>query len=99
MARRACAELDWFPTPRQCLALIDQYRPPISEKDIALSLCHQFFQGRFEDFISDLKLGLATQDLVDAVPLKWRQIAMEQGYLRWISEQNQYAIRRKVLSA
>jgi hypothetical protein len=98
MARRACAELNWFPTPRQCIEFADQYRPPVSEKDRALSLCHRFFQGRFEDFISDLKLGLATQDLVDAAPLQWQQIAMEQGYLRWINEQKRYVIRRPVIA-
>lgn len=98
MARRACAELDWFPSPRQCIELADQYRPPVSEKEQALALCHRFFQGKFEDFIFELENGIAEQETVDSVPLRWRKIAMERGYLRWIQEEQRYVIRRKVIA-
>ncbi|OHC93922.1 MAG: hypothetical protein A3H25_02875 [Sphingomonadales bacterium RIFCSPLOWO2_12_FULL_63_15] len=99
MARRACAELDWFPTPRQCLDILRDYREPATDRDKALMLCHRFWQGRFEDFIAALKADTATDDDVAAVPETWRKIAMEQGYLRWIADDQVYAIRRKVLSA
>lgn len=98
MARRACAELDWFPTPRWCLEAVQQYRPPATEKDEALTLCHRFWQGRFEDFIFDLERGIAEQETVDAVPLQWRKIAMERGFLRWIEEERRYVIRRKIIA-
>ena len=98
MARRACAELDWFPSPRQCMELADQYRPPVSEKEQALALCHRFYQGKFEDFIFDLERGIAEQETVDTVPLQWRKIAMERGFLRWISEHERYVIRRPVIA-
>lgn len=99
MARRACSELDWFPTPRWCLETVQQYRPPATEKDHALALCHRFFQGKFEDFIFALEHGTADQALVDSVPLQWQKIAMERGYLRWINEEGRYVIRRKVIGA
>ena len=98
MARRACAELDWFPSPRQCMELADQYRPPVSEKEQALALCHRFYQGKFEDFIFDLERGIAEQETVDTVPLQWRKIAMERGFLRWIEEERRYVIRRKIIA-
>ena len=98
MARRACVELDWFPTPRWCLETVQQYRAPASEKDQALALCHRFWQGRFEDFIALLKAGTATQADVDAVPMQWRKIAMERGHLRWIEEEKRYVIRRPVIA-
>lgn len=94
MARRACAELDWFPTPRQCLELANQYRPPVSERDEALSLCHHFWQGRFEEFIFNLEHGLSDQETVNAVPHRWRMIAMERGYLRFMPEDRTFVIRR-----
>jgi len=97
MARRACEELDWFPSPRWCLETAGKYRPPVSEKEQALALCHRFFQGKFEDFIFALTHGTADQDMVDSTPLQWRKIAMERGYLRWIQEREQYVIRRPVL--
>lgn len=99
MSRRACETLNWFPTPKQCLDILATYRAPASEKDQALTLCHRFWQGRFEDFIALLKRGEASQDDVDAVPRQWRAIAMEQGYLRWIGDEDRYVIRLKVLSA
>ena len=98
MARRACAELDWFPTPRWGLETVQQYRAPASEKDQALALCHRFWQGRFEDFIALLKADTATQADVDAVPMQWRKIAMERGHLRWIEEEKRYVIRRPVIA-
>lgn len=97
MARRACAELDWFPTPRQCLELIQHYRPPVTDKDEALTLCHRYWQGKFEDFIFDLKHGASDQETVDSVPRRWRKIAMERGFLRWINEEQRYVIRSRVI--
>lgn len=82
MARNACTKFDWFPTPRQCLEILAEYRPVTSEKERALMLCHSFWQGRFEDFIAALKDGSATQETVDAVSERWRLIAMERGFLR-----------------
>jgi len=82
MARNACTKFDWFPTPRQCLEILAEYRPAASEKERALMLCHSFWQGRFEDFITALKSGDATQEMVDAVNKQWRFIAMERGFLR-----------------
>ncbi len=93
MARRACAELDWFPTPRQCLELLREYTPPTTDKQRALLLCDTFWQKRFEAFIAALKEGSATQDMVDSVSLTWRRIAEEQGYLRYLPEESRHVIR------
>lgn len=99
MTRKACETLDWFPTPRQCLDILREYRDPATDRDKALTLCHRFWQGRFEGFIAALKAGTATDADVDAAPANWRAIAMEQGHLRWINEQERYVIRCPVLAA
>lgn len=93
MARRACQQLDWFPTPRQCLELIGGYRPPVTEKDEALMLCHNYWHGKFDEFMDYLKAGGATQEMVDAVPRRWRLIAMERGYLRHLPDGDRFVIR------
>ena len=98
MARRACAELNWFPTPRQCLDILRDYRPPQTDKDQALALCHHFWQGKFEDFILALETDTADQEMVDTVPLRWRKIAMERGFLRYFADEDRYVIRRKVIA-
>ncbi|MGK2908762.1 MAG: hypothetical protein ACSLE1_03035 [Sphingobium sp.] len=92
MARKACETLDWFPTPRQCLEILQGYRAPVTERSEALSLCHRFWQGRFEEFIFDLKNRAISQEAVDTVPLQWRKIAMEQGYLRYRPDEDRYVI-------
>lgn len=99
MARKACETLDWFPTPKQCLDILRDYPKPGSEKELALSHCYDFWQGKFEEWVALIASGNATQADVDAVNRRWRAIAMEQGHLRWIEEEKRYVIRRKVLSA
>lgn len=94
MARNACTKCDWFPTPRQCLEILSEYRPPTSEKQTALMLCHSFWQGQFEEFILMLRMGCATQELVDGVKERWRLIAMERGYLRHM-EDGSFIIRKR----
>lgn len=82
MARKACATLDWFPTPKQCIDILSQYRAPRSDKETALALCHSFAQRRFEEFIWSLETGKATNDAILAVPDQWRRIAIERCLLR-----------------
>ena len=98
MARKACETLDWFPTPKQCLDILRDYPRPGSEKDLALSYCHAFWQGKFEKWVALIASGNATQADVDAVNRRWQSIAMEQGHLRWIEEEKRFVIRRKALS-
>lgn len=99
MARKACERYDWFPTPRQCLEILDEYRAPSTDKDRALMLCHNYWQGQFEDFMDVLKAGDATQDIVDSVPRRWRMIAMEREYLRHMPETDTFVIRETTIGA
>lgn len=98
MARKACATLDWFPTPKQCLDLLREYPQPGSEKERVLALCHRFWQGKFEGWIALIASGEATQADIDSVGQRWQAIAMEKGYLRWIEDEQRYVIRRAVLA-
>lgn len=82
MTERVCRELDWFPTPRQCLAILADYRPPISRKDKALLLCASHTQGRFEEWMGLMRAGKVDQGLIDDKPERWRRIAETQGLLR-----------------
>lgn len=86
MSRRVCETLDWFPTPRQCLDILDRYRPAQSERERALSLCHAFDRGQFEDFLAAFERKEATRDSIMLVPEQWRRIAMERGYLRLMQD-------------
>lgn len=98
MARKACETLDWFPTPRQCLEILDRYRAPATDRDRALSFCHSFGQAQFEEFIAAFEGGQATDDSVTLVPEQWRRIAMERGYLRRMAD-GSFIIRPRVRAA
>lgn len=93
MARRVCETLDWFPTPRQCLEILERYSPPSTDRDRALSYCHAFGQAQFEEFIAAFDRGEATDDTVAVVPDQWRRIAAERGYLRRMPD-GSYIIRK-----
>jgi len=97
MARKACETLNWFPTPKQCLDILETYRPPQTEKDGALALCHRFWQGRFEDWHAAVRDGSADQATIDGAPKQWRMIAMERGLLRLL-EDGSFVLRRKIIS-
>ena len=83
MARRACEELDWFPTPRWCVEAASSYRAPSKDRDTAIALCRRFNQLRFTDWLRALRTGEVDQSEIDAAPKRHRLIAEEQGLLRW----------------
>jgi len=89
MTERVCRELDWFPTPRQCLAILADYQPPATRKDKALHLCAQHTQSNFEEWLQALRAGDTVE--LDGKPERWLRIATEQGYLRCVD--GQYEIR------
>lgn len=78
MARTACATLDWFPTPRQCLDLISAYRPPVSDQETALRLCQDYQTEQFDRWFANVSAGQPIGD----VPEQWQRIAIERGVLR-----------------
>lgn len=82
MARTACMTLDWFPTPRQCLDIIADYRPPVSDQEIAIRLCQDYTANQFDRWIANLSDGQPVGD----VPEQWKRIAVEQGAMKRLSD-------------
>jgi hypothetical protein len=82
MARRACETLDWFPTPRQCLDLIGDYREPVTEQETARRLCCDYTNDKFERWIANMREGQPVGD----VPERWLRIAVEQGVMRRLND-------------
>ena len=83
MTERVCKELDWFPTPRQCIEILDAYTPRASKKDKALQICANHTQARFDEFIMSLRCGEPVE-LKDK-PERWLRIAETQSYLRLLN--------------
>jgi hypothetical protein len=82
MTQRACRELNWFPTPKQCLDILADYRPPATRKDRALKICADHVEARFAAFNDSLRTGDVTQATIDAAPDRWKRIAYERGLLK-----------------
>ncbi len=89
MTERVCKELDWFPTPRQCLEILERYTPPSTKKEKALQICANHAQARFDEFIMSLRCNEPVE-LKDK-PERWLRIAETQGYLRFAD--GEYTIR------
>ena len=81
MTQRVCREFDWFPTPRQCLEILADYRPRATQKDIALRICAKHTRARFDQWIAALRTGGDAD--IEGVPDGWLQIAETQGFLRF----------------
>jgi len=79
MTERVCRELDWFPTPHQCLTILADYRPSATRKDKALRLCANHTQAKFDEWMQALRDGGAP---IEGKPERWLRIATERGYLR-----------------
>jgi hypothetical protein len=88
MARRACTTLDWFPTPKQCLEILADYRAPVSEQANAILTCQQFTQDAFDTWLANVSDGQPIGD----VPDQWKRIAAERGVLR-LMQDGGYVIR------
>lgn len=74
----------WFPTPAECVDILkgwertdDQFRAIRRAK----ALAQREWQTRFDEAMSDLRFGRATQEQVDAMPDRWKEIAVTQGHL------------------
>jgi hypothetical protein len=94
MTERVCRELDWFPTPRQCLTILADYRPPATRKDTALQLCANHTQAKFDEWLQALRAGADPVELTGK-PERWLRIATEQGYLRCV--EGEYVQRKAML--
>ena len=82
MARRPCETLKWFPSPKQCLDLLAEYRPPESPQTAALIACDAFMHRTFADWMRQMRCGAQIGD----VPDRWKRIAVEDGPVRRLED-------------
>lgn len=86
MTERVCRELNWFPTPKQCLDILADYHAPESLPQRAIRKCQNFAQKQLEGFMETLAAAEVGQSYIDEQPERWQRIAEEKGYLRWDGE-------------
>ena len=98
MVEKAAETCRFFPTPAECVAILDGFVEPPTDRNRALSMCQQFWQTRFDEWLAELRMPDVSPSIIDAVPDQWRRIAMERGLLR-LTEDGAYVIRRQAPNA
>lgn len=78
LATESLTRFDWFPSPKQCIEVMAEYREPYSERETVLRLCADFAQAAFDRWLVALIEGQPIGD----VPERWIGIAVERGPLR-----------------
>lgn len=87
LVETALTTLDWFPTPRQCLAILGDWR----ERDVvahkhrtamAASAVRQERQARLGEVMDALDRRALDQEQIDALPDQVKEIGAERGFLR-----------------
>lgn len=82
MVREACRRHDWFPTAKQLLDILSEYRAPQSEQAQALIECQRFADEAFAVWLRNL----ADRQPAGDVPDQWKRIAEERGHMRRLSD-------------
>jgi hypothetical protein len=87
LVETALSTLDWFPTPKQCLAILDGWRDHdlVAHKHrtvMAASAIRHERQARINDVMLLLERRALDQEQIDALSDQMRQIGAERGFLR-----------------
>jgi hypothetical protein len=84
MTERVLRELDWFPTPRQCLAILGDYQHPVTLRELALNKCGWHVQAEYNAFARELRTGKVNQSFIDQQPERFQRMAETQMLLRLV---------------
>lgn len=87
LVETALSTLDWFPTPKQCLAILEGWRDHDAvvhkhRTTIAASAIRQERQARLNDVMGALDRRDLDQEQIDALPDQFKVIGAERGFLR-----------------
>lgn len=85
LVEKATLECRFFPTPAECKAILDRWNRadgPWRAHQFAQTRARQEWQARFDDVMRRFRMGEVSQEEADALPERWRRIAMTQGHLR-----------------
>lgn len=97
LVETALSTLDWFPTPKQCLDILADWRDPDAAAHkhrtvMAASAVRQEKQARLNDIMDALDRRLLDQAAIDALPQRVREIGAERGFLR-LHDDGVYRVR------
>lgn len=87
LVSRALETCRWFPTPAECLKILQERYGPVERaraaKASAAAAIRLEQQARLADWMARLRSGEASQQEIDAASERHRRIAEAAGLLRW----------------
>lgn len=89
LADRATEELDWFPTPNECIAILSRWQRNdhwLRVHRYATARAKAERRTRFDETMTALERRELDQAAIDALPEWPKRIAEERGYLRFDGE-------------
>jgi hypothetical protein len=95
LCETALIECDWFPTIKQCLAILGRWQrcdDAVQAKRLAEGLARRERQTRLDEARRALRNGTMDQAAIDALPERWRQI-FETEALLWRHADGAYTLR------
>ncbi len=78
LTHQAIRRLRWFPSVRDCIDILAEYRRPEPDQQVALRLCQDYQTEQFDRWFANVSAGQPIGD----VPEQWQRIAVERGVLR-----------------
>lgn len=85
LTEHALAELEWFPSPKQCLDILSRWKrndEPLHRRAMAQRMVSAERTARFNELMSALDRRELDQAAIDALPPMVRAIGIERGFLR-----------------
>lgn len=85
----------WFPTIAECVEIMAGWQrddEAIRTRNRAAAAVRREMEARYDDVMAHLAEGECSQDEIDALPARWKEIADTRGYLRR-NEDGSYAAR------
>jgi hypothetical protein len=84
MSRRVCSEFDWFPTPHQCMTVLNDFTGDKLTRKLAVRYSQDYWQERMEAFMAELADGNDHQ--LSTVDERWKSIAETRMLLRRLGD-------------
>ena len=95
LSATALAELEWFPTPKQCLDILGRWKrndEPVQSRARAAAMVRDEHRARFDEIMGALERREIDDNEIGALPPRIVKIAAERGYLR-LNDDGFYCVR------
>jgi hypothetical protein len=95
LADQATAKCEWFPSIAECISLMQGWKrndDPVHVRRRAETAVRRELEARMDETMARLAAGQCDQAEIDALPIRWKEIAETRSYL-WRHQDGTYTAR------